>query len=329
MNRKANLVVLDVGHGNASVVEENGVTLVIDTGLKGRLREYLDRRGIKKIDCVILSHSDTDHIDGLAGLLCGDIEVKRVVVNSDSEKNTKAWRDLVWVLEDYEAEKKLVFDIGLSEGMFDLPGFTDSSVEIVAPTKGIAAIGVGGKSKDNRSITSNTISAVLRISHKGQPIALLTGDMDGVSLDAVLVKKKDMKARILVFPHHGGLPGDAKPEDFTKKLMDAVKPETVLFSFGRNKFSNPQEIILTSVISSSPKVNIGCTQLSRYCSKDSPETDREMDPGLFSSGIDEKHCCAGTMEISLHSGEISEPTKSRYKEFILTHVPDGMCRKRA
>lgn len=328
MNREANLAVLDVGHGNASVIEENGVTLVIDTGLRGRLREYLDRRGIKQIDCIILSHSDADHIDGLAGLLCGDIEVKRVVLNSDSAKNTNAWRDLIWVLEDFEAEKKLVFDIGLSEGMFEQQGFTESTVEIVAPTKGLAAIGVGGKSKDDRLITSNTISAVLRIAHKGQPIALLTGDMDGVSLDAVLVKKKDMKARILVFPHHGGLPGDAKPEEFTKKLMAAVQPETVLFSLGRNKFSNPQEIILSSVIGYSPKVNIGCTQLSRNCAEDSPDLDREMDPGLFSAGMKEKHCCAGTMEIPLHSGEISEPTRSKYKEFILNHVPNGMCRKR-
>ena len=153
--RDANLVVLDVGHGNASIVEENGVTLVIDTGLRGRLREYLARRGIKQIDCVILSHSDADHIDGLAGLLCGDIIIKKVVLNSDSAKTTNAWRDLVWVLEDYDAEKKLEFDIGLMEGAFSVSGFTDSTIEVVAPTKGLVAIGVGGKSKDMSLYTSH------------------------------------------------------------------------------------------------------------------------------------------------------------------------------
>lgn len=328
MNREASLVVLDVGHGNASVIEENGTTLVIDTGLRGRLREYLLRRGVTEIDCIILSHSDADHIDGLAGLLCGDIVVKRVVLNSDSAKTTKAWNDLIWSLDEYATEQKLQFDVGLTEGPFVVRGFIDSTIEIVAPTKGLAGIGVGGKSKDGRQITSNTISAVIRLGYKGKPVALLTADMDDVSLEEVFRKKKDITAKFLVFPHHGGLPGSAKPEEFTSKLMAAVRPETVLFSMGREKFSNPHETVLSSVIGSSPKVNIGCTQLSSNCSEHIPDVVREMEPGLYSAGMKDKLCCAGTMEIPLHVGEISEPTKSKFAEFVLHHVPNGMCRKR-
>jgi hypothetical protein len=201
-------------------------------------------------------------------------------------------------------------------------------LEVIAPTKGIAAIGVGGRAKDERPITHNTISAVIKISHKGNSIALLTGDMDDVSLDEAIRKRKDMKAKILVFPHHGGLPGEADPEKFTEKLMNAVQPETVIFSLGRTKFSNPHEIVLSSVIKCAPTVNIGCTQLSNKCAKSIPEVDREWVPELFSSGMKEKYCCAGTMEIPLHTSEFSEPANSRFKEFVLRHVPDGMCKKR-
>lgn len=329
MNRDANLAILDVGHGNASVIEENGTVLVIDTGLRGRLREFLERRNIKKIDCIILSHSDADHIDGLAGLLCGDVEVKRVILNSDSAKNTNAWRDLIWVLEDYDERQELKLEIGLTECILNLPGFEESVLEVIAPTKGIAAIGVGGRAKDERPITHNTISAVIKLSHKGEPIALLTGDMDDVSLDEALRKQKDMRAKFLVFPHHGGLPGEADPEKFTEKLMHAVQPETVIFSLGRTKFANPQEIILSSVIKNSPSVNIGCTQLSSMCAKEVPEIERDWEPELYSSGMKEKHCCAGTMEIPLHLNEFSEPSNSRFKQFVLHHVPNGRCKKRS
>ena len=35
---------------------------------------------------------------------------------------------------------------------------------------------------------------------------LLTGDLDGIGLENLLEETGDIKSRVLVFPHHGGVP---------------------------------------------------------------------------------------------------------------------------
>lgn len=328
LNYMSKLFVVDVGHGNASIVQENNVTVVIDTGLKGRLREFLDRRGIDEIECVVLSHSDADHISGLAGLLAGGIKVKTVILNADADKETEAWRDLIFSLDGAHERGELDFKVGLTDGPLTIQGFTDTKLHVAAPTRLLAAYGVGAKDVNGKTISSNSLSAVLRVLHANVPIALLTGDMDEVTLDEIARKRIDIRARFLVFPHHGGLPGSANPQVFTRTLMNAVVPETVLFSHGRDKHSNPNETVIAEVINSKPDVQIGCTQLSKRCAKVVPSATRKFEYELFSSGEKEGLCCAGTMEIPLKTAEISDPAKSQFREFVLRHVPDALCERR-
>ncbi len=329
MSDAATLVVLDVGHGNANIVQENGVTVVIDTGLKGRLREYLERKGILEIECIVLSHSDADHISGLAGILAGGIRVKKVILNADADKETEAWRDLIFSLDERHDSGEINFQVGLTDGTLAIDGFAETVLEVAAPSRLLAAYGVGARDREGKTITSNSLSAVVRVLYEKVPIALLTGDMDDVSLDEIARKGIDIHARFLVFPHHGGLPGTANPEVFTRTLMNAVRPEKVLFSLGREKHLNPNEAIIRTVISSIPAVNIGCTQLSKRCAKTIPAVVRTFAPELFSAGHGEQLCCAGTMEIPLRSGVISDPTRTAYREFVLNHVPGALCEQRA
>lgn len=62
---------LDVGQGDSSVVEGyGGKTLVIDTGRSGReLDGYLQYRGIRVVDALVISHADDDHSAGLPYLI--------------------------------------------------------------------------------------------------------------------------------------------------------------------------------------------------------------------------------------------------------------------
>lgn len=72
------LNVLDVGQGLAIVVRTHSRTLVYDTGARfsdrlnageAVLRPFLTHEGIEKIDLLIISHGDGDHIGGAASLL--------------------------------------------------------------------------------------------------------------------------------------------------------------------------------------------------------------------------------------------------------------------
>lgn len=69
--------VFDVGHGLAIVIEKNDQILVYDTGAaypsgfnlsQVALTPYLNYRGYRSIDKVIISHNDNDHAGGLAYL---------------------------------------------------------------------------------------------------------------------------------------------------------------------------------------------------------------------------------------------------------------------
>ena len=78
------LTVIDVGQGLAAVVETAGHVLVFDTGPRWRggtvaarvsLLPYLRARGIRRIDRLVLSHDDQDHVGG-AALVAGAIEIE-------------------------------------------------------------------------------------------------------------------------------------------------------------------------------------------------------------------------------------------------------------
>jgi competence protein ComEC len=71
------VTLLDVGQGLSAVVETHSHTLVFDTGPRYSERfdtgtavvaPYLLSRGIDQVDTLVVSHSDNDHIGGVAGL---------------------------------------------------------------------------------------------------------------------------------------------------------------------------------------------------------------------------------------------------------------------
>ena len=72
----------DVGQGDATVIRSAGAVAVIDTGPDPeRMRACLDRLGIGRIDLLVLSHYDLDHVGGTAALVG---RVGRVLIGPSS-----------------------------------------------------------------------------------------------------------------------------------------------------------------------------------------------------------------------------------------------------
>lgn len=328
MKKQPFLSILDIGHGNSAVlVDEEGV-VVIDAGPGSGLMEFLDRENIRRIDVVLISHADKDHIEGLIALLsAGVFGIGKVRLNTDSIKESRLWDDLVYELSKNNQQGRLDFVVSLTTKDTGLFNQGIVNIEILAPTLYLAAKGPGSQDRKGRLITTNSISAVVRLSVEGYPLALFPGDLDEVGLANLLDDGRDIYAPLLIFPHHGGLAGAGEIEVFAERLCELTKPSTVIFSIGRNKFQNPQPDIIFSIRRSLPDARIICTQLSKHCAKDLNSYLPRHLTDKFSSGKEHNLCCSGTIVVDL-SRRIDVtlfPSLDEHHRFIEETAPTGLC----
>src|SRR5690606_24122050 len=84
-------VLCDVGQGTSLVVRSGeGSAGVVDVGpADGGAGECLDRRGIRRVELLVLSHFHADHVEGLAGVLAGR-EVVGALVSPLAEPGPQA-----------------------------------------------------------------------------------------------------------------------------------------------------------------------------------------------------------------------------------------------
>lgn len=319
----ASIAILDVGHGSSVVVREGDSAIVIDAGPGTGLLEYLDSTGIRHIRVVLISHADSDHLKGLVGLLAQiDITIESVYLNSDAAKSTKQWEAIVYALEDRDRNGSCEFSVELTEGMhFELS--VDTRVDILAPRKALAATGPGSTDREGRRLTTNTVSAVTRVSIPGHSL-IVAGDVDEVGLAHIVETGQDLNCDTLVFPHHGGHVGPSRSEqrnsEFAADLLERARPKSVIFSIGRGRFNNPRPEIV-AVFAASP-AHVWCTQMSTSCCASEGLDDGHLS-SAFAAGRRTGRCCAGTVTISSRG---FEPDPSKHDEFVAAAAPRGLCR---
>jgi beta-lactamase superfamily II metal-dependent hydrolase len=323
---RPSLTVLDVGHGNCAVLEEVGRTVVFDAGPKSGLLEFLTQLQIRKIDLVLISHADEDHISGLIAVLATNaFDIKMVRLNTDSLKGSDIWNDLAFELDLLSRKGTLDYLPALTRadnGKFDS---AEVKVEILGPTTYLATKGPGSKDHYDRKITTNSISAVIRLLYKGKPVALLPGDMDQIGFDELRRIDSVLNAPVLVFPHHGGKAG-RNLDKFSAELFAQVRPQLVIFSIGRGKHGTP----IPEVVAEARKIadiKIACTQLSEHCSLAVPANDQTHLSSVFASGRDSRHCCAGSITIPFEAGKTVLPIWQQHQDFITTSASTALCRK--
>jgi beta-lactamase superfamily II metal-dependent hydrolase len=319
------IAIIDVGHGNSTVIKDVSEVIIVDCGARGAgLLQFLEQEGIFEIDAVFLSHSDQDHIGGLIALISyAKFTIKSVYLNSDSSKGSRMWDDLVYSLSESNKIGSLKnFTVGLSRQLFK---WTSISLDVVGPDKYLIAKGAGSTDRRGREITSNSMSASFKIKWEDKVIAYLAGDIDQVGLDILIDDKIDLNAQVLVFPHHGGKSGNYDITEFTRQLCSLVNPEVVLFSIGRNKHDNPKKEVIDAIRSLIPHASIGCTQLSKTCAKVLPTSLPSHLNNLFANGREKNQCCAGTFLIVMGEKIQYFPTQTAHLQFIQKFAPTCLC----
>jgi len=319
--------ILDVGHGNCTILRDTAGTVIIDCPSDSTLMATLRYLNIHEIANILISHADADHIGGITNLLANqDIKVHNVFLNADALKRTDVWQDLRFALKDARKRTGTNVYVGLTTVQTGQFNVGQVAIEVLAPTPELAMSGAGGQDLDGSSLSSNSMSVVIGLVHDSHRVAILPGDIDEIGVKNLLTEHDDLSADILVFPHHGGKPGSGDGEVFAQLLCRSVNPKLVLFSIDRNLFDNPREEIIRGVKSTLPNAHIMCTQLSKKCAAQLPEAEFRHLTNLPAKGRIDNCCCAGSISIKLNGkNTMNIPQVALHREFVMSKVATPLC----
>ncbi len=211
----AHLVVFDVGQGLSVSIQTQNHAMLYDTGPdysgdadSGNriLVPALRARGISRLDKLMLSHDDIDHVGGTSSVMA--------VIPADV------------VVTSLAGDHALLRDAKRFERCADGQQWDWDGVhfEVLHPAVDAAAV----KLRDNDQ------SCVLRIS-VGEQHILLTGDIEQAAEERLLQLHKDkLLTTLLVAPHHGS------KSSSSENFIAAASPEYVIFTAGyRSRFNHP------------------------------------------------------------------------------------------
>jgi competence protein ComEC len=236
-NRELRVTFLDVGQGDSTVIESpSGKVIVIDAGNilddgiddQGRrvVAPYLRSRGINKIDLLVLTHPDADHIGGAETLL-HEFAVDNLLENGQFRKSDSA---LIAPIFQACQRQKTQIRIARRGQKVD---FGDGAVlNILAPTDAMM------------SNKENDASIVIRLDYNDHSF-LFTGDAGETEEADLLAANQPLQCDVLKAGHHGSKSSTTLP------FLDVVKPSRVIFSCGENnRYGHPHPDVIERVSTS-------------------------------------------------------------------------------
>jgi beta-lactamase superfamily II metal-dependent hydrolase len=296
---------------------------VIDAPVGSAVIDTLEELGVTHVEHALISHSDADHLEGILALLTSKrITVRSLHLNPDAEKTSTAWRDLLAAVRVASLGGTFRTYTSLTVSTPGAVSVGDIKMTVVSPSEALALSAVGGRSPDDKANSANTLSAVIKVERAPDVGVLLAGDLDATGLQDVVASGANLTASVLVYPHHGGLPGSGNPDTFVQGLLDLVRPSQVYVSNGRNKHGNPRPEVVEAILDRG--CGLACTQLAKACGDPVPNPPLERWP---SAGREMHHSCAGTISLTLEAGgAVREPAiEAAFHAFVANHVPTAMC----
>jgi len=209
---------INVGQGDSILIESpSGKTMLIDGGVKGagqQIVSYLKELGINKLDIVVATHPDADHIGGLIPVL--DNMTIEQFYDSGKVHTSQTFEEMLTRID----EKNIPYHVPKIGD--DIEFDKDVNVKVL--------------NANDQATDNNDASIVLKMTY-GNVSFLLTGDA-GVALEKEMLQY-DVKATVLKAGHHGS--NTSSSEEF----IQAVKPEVTILSYGEdNKYGHPHAEIV-------------------------------------------------------------------------------------
>lgn len=204
---------LDVGHGQAILAQLPGkANILFDAGSLhksdiGRriVAPFLDYSGINKIDCIVISHKDIDHINGIPEIVeycdVNDIYASDAFLTEMKTDPNGTAKFLETLLNKNDFKIKGLEDLNLNSA---------AKIKILWPSK---------KATYYEQLSDNDESLVSLIQF-GDVKILLCSDIEKFAQVQLLRLYPDLKADVVVVPHHGST--RTSESDFLEKLGPGI-----------------------------------------------------------------------------------------------------------
>jgi competence protein ComEC len=218
------MTALAVGDGTAIVVRSGRSAILFDAGSSSipALGERvvvpaLHELGIRRLDAIVISHANLDHVSGIPDVLDA-VRVERVIVSSHM---------LVRANGNLDGMANSVIDAARSRGVRietanrgDELEFGELRMSVRHPRAGEAC-----KSVNDESIVA-IVSAIKRHTR-----ILLCGDAQDEALARLMQRDQNMSAEIMELPHHGSWRATAR------EFLARIGPEQVVQSTGPGRYA--------------------------------------------------------------------------------------------
>ena len=225
---------LDVGQGDAALVETaDGRAMLIDGGGAtdasdaGRMviAPVLWDRGIRRLDVVVATHPQLDHVGGLAFVL-SKFDVGQLWTNGVTREAAFLHR-----LERVVTERKVpVRAVSAADGALSL-GSCQARVLNPDASEGIGTARAEGTHLNNQSVVVRLVC--------GSVAFLFTGDIESEAESRLTQRSERLETAVLKVPHHGAKGSLYEP------FLRAVHPQLAVVSVGHaNAYGHPSPTMM-------------------------------------------------------------------------------------
>ena len=206
---------INTGNSDAILIENQGYFAMIDTGDTDddvKVKSYLQKQGVKRLEYLVLTHYHADHIGG-ADTLLSDFEVGTTLV-PNGDANTQVYRDYINAL----SHKGLKPSVPLEGAKFEL---------------GSATLTVYNTAGGNRNENNNSLVVVYE---NGEDRALFTGDAEAEVENQLSIGDIEL----LKVGHHGSKTSSSP------SFINQIQPEYAVILTGQpNQYGHPHQETLS------------------------------------------------------------------------------------
>lgn len=215
---------IDVGQGDSILLTQGEHHMLIDAGENDcgtKVQAYLQANNISRLDYVIGTHPDSDHIGGLDVIIykfqCENIFMPTL------QKDTKTYEEVI----STAAQRGYNITHPVTGDTFSLG---EADIVVLSPSK-----------EADYGEDANNYSIAIKVTY-GDHSFVFTGDCEEEAEADIVASGIDIQADVMKAGHHGSNTSN------TEELLQAVAPKSVVISCGEdNEYGHPRAEVLNNL----------------------------------------------------------------------------------